>query len=56
MAKKIVSVHITCDEFDVPTFLRKVADWAEKNKELIDEDEYYEYDEDEMGEAIFDYE
>ena len=48
MAKKIVSVHITCDEFDVPSLLRKAADWAEKNKELIDEDE--------MGEAIFDYE
>ena len=47
--------HIQCDEFDVPTFLRKMADWAEKNHELIRKDDYYEYAED-MGEAIFDYE
>ena len=53
--KKLVTVNAMCDEWDVPTFLRKLADFAEKNKELIDEEDYYEY-EDELGTAEFDYE
>ena len=53
--KKLVTVSVQCDEWDVPAFLRKVADFAEKNKELIDEQDYYEY-EDETGVCEFDYE
>lgn len=53
--KKLVTVNAMCDEWDVPAFLRKLADFAEKNKELIDEEDYYEY-EDELGTAEFDYE
>lgn len=53
--KTLVSVNILCDEFDVPTFLRRMAEWAENNHELIRQEDYYEYD-DEMGTATFDYE
>lgn len=42
-------------QLDVPAFLRKLADFAEKNKELIDEQDYYEY-KDELGVCEFDYE
>ena len=53
--KKLVALNIQCDELDVPAFLRKLADFAEKNKELIDEQDYYEY-KDELGVCEFDYE
>jgi hypothetical protein len=53
--KKLVSINIQCDEFDVPAFLRKMADFAEKNKKVIDKQDYYEYN-DEMGNCEFDYE
>ena len=53
--KKLVTVNIQCGELDVPAFLRKLADFAEKNKELIDEQDYYEY-KDELGVCEFDYE
>ena len=53
--KKLVTVRVQCDEWDVPAFLRELADFAEKNKELIDKEDYYEY-EDELGTAEFDYE
>ena len=53
--KKLVTVNIQCDELDVPAFLRKMADFAEKNKELIDEQDYYEY-KDGLGVCEFDYE
>lgn len=53
--KKLVTINIQCDEFDVPAFLRKMADFAEKNKKVIDEQDYYEYN-DEMGNCEFDYE
>ena len=53
--KKLVTVNVMCGEFDVPEFLRRMADFAEKNKELIDQEDYYEYD-DELGVCQFDYE
>ncbi len=53
--KKLVSISIQCGEFDVPAFLRKMADFAENNKELIDDVNYYEYV-DAMGSCEFDYE
>jgi hypothetical protein len=53
--KKLVTITIQCGEFDVPAFLRKMADFAEKNKSLIDKQDYYEYS-DETGVCEFDYE
>ena len=53
--KKLVAVRVQCDEWDVPAFLRKMADFAENHKGLIDEQDYYEY-EDEIGVCEFDYE
>ena len=53
--KKLVSVRVQCDEWDVPAFRRRLADFAEKNKKLINEEDYYEYS-DETGVCEFDYE
>ena len=54
--KKLVTVQIDCGQYDVPTFLRRMADFAESEKfETLMAEGYYEYS-DEMGVAQFDYE
>ena len=55
MYKKLVSISVLCDEADMPAFLRQMADFAENNKDLIDEDEYWEVH-NEVGYCEFDYE
>jgi hypothetical protein len=53
--KKLVVVRVVCPEQDVPAFLRKMANFAENNKPIINEENFYEYV-GTMGNCEFNYE